>query len=169
MLLKQYTEGLTTKALLCMQKKIKLCRGGCGNTNNLISGFCPACNGEGFISPAPKVPKTEEKPVSKKSLPTQIKPRSAKRSAMEREYLKLNKVFLEEKGKEYEDGLPRCEGRLKGCTILATEVQHPYGRQGERLIEVEHFKASCNNCNLRAESHPWEAQAAGFSYSRLHD
>jgi hypothetical protein len=149
-----------------MQKKIKLCRGGCGNTSNLISGFCPACNGEGFISPAPRVPKTEEKPVSKKSLPTQIKPRSAKRTAEMREYLEMKKVFLKQKGEEHEDGLPRCEGKLKGCTVIASVIQHSRGKENDRLLEVYFWKASCVSCNNRAESHPLEAQAVGFSLLR---
>jgi hypothetical protein len=148
-----------------MQKKVKLCRG-CGKEGQLISGFCEVCNGVGFISPAPRVPKNEEKPTISKMERVQIKPRSNKRAAMEREYLKLRKVFLEERGTEFEDGLPRCEGMFEGCTGIATEVQHSHGKENDRLLEVEYFKASCHNCNMRAESHPLEAQAKGFSILR---
>lgn len=114
------------------------------------------------FNPVPKPVKTE------KPKPKGINRRSTKRAKQEREYLKLNKAFLEAKGKEHEDGLPRCEGKLTGCTIIATCVQHPYGRIGKLLTEVKYFKASCNNCNQRAEANPLEAQANNFSYSRLH-
>ena len=145
-----------------MQKKVRLCRG-CGKEGQLISGFCGECNGVGFISPAPRVPKNEEK--SKVQI-KHIAPRSDKRAAMEREYRALIKSFLKEKGEEHEDGLPRCEGKLKGCTGIANQVQHSQGRNNDRLLEVEFFKASCANCNLRAESHPLESQANGFSLLR---
>ena len=144
-----------------LAKKIRLCRG-CGNEGNLISGFCEVCNGEGFISPAPRVPKVEKKEPERKP----IKKVSDNRAKENREYLKLRKVFLEERGSEFEDGLPRCEGMLEGCTGIATEVQHSHGKENERLLEVEYFKASCHNCNMRAESHPLEAQAKGFSILR---
>jgi hypothetical protein len=120
------------------------------------------CNGEGFISPAPRVPKAEEKEPKKKP----IKKVSDDRAKENREYLKLRKVFLEERGTEFEDGLPRCEGMFEGCTGIATEVQHSHGKENERLLEVEYFKASCHNCNMRAESFPLEAQAKGFSILR---
>lgn len=134
----------------------------CTKESNLFLGFCAECNGEGFISPAPRV----EKPTVSKKERVRIKPRSKKRGAMEREYRALVKEFLKEKGEDYEDGLPRCEGKLTGCTGIATCVQHSRGRDNDRLLEVEFFKASCINCNLRAESHPLEAQAVGFSLLR---
>jgi hypothetical protein len=104
------------------------------------------------------VPKPEPK---RKVQKTHIAKRSTKRAKQEREYSKLRKEYL--------SNHLYCEGNLTGCTTVAVSIQHSRGRVGELLTDVRYFKASCNNCNLRAETHPHEAIANNFSYSRLHE
>jgi hypothetical protein len=103
------------------------------------------------------------KPVKKEKLVTNaaIRARSKKRAQQEREYARLRKEYL--------SNHLYCEGNLTGCTTVASEIQHSMGRVGKLLTDVRYFKASCHNCNLRAETHPHEAIANGFSKSRLHD
>jgi hypothetical protein len=100
------------------------------------------------------------KPVKQdKAKPKGIAQRSKKRAAQERLYAKERIKYL--------DANPVCEGQLTGCTYLATCIQHSEGRIGELLTDVTKFKASCHNCNMRAETHPTESIAKGFSVSRL--
>ena len=103
--------------------------------------------------PVPK-PVKQEKPVNKR-----IKPRSTKRVKQEREYAKLRIEYLE--------AHPLCEGQLTGCTGIAECVHHSRGRIGNLLTDVRYFKASCHNCNMRAETHPLEALQKEFSIKRL--
>jgi hypothetical protein len=46
-------------------------------------------------------------------------------------------------------------------------LHHSIGRIGELLTNTKYFKASCHNCNMRAETHPNEAMAKGFIFSRI--
>lgn len=102
------------------------------------------------------VPKPEPKSKVQK---THIAKRSTKRAKQEREYAKLRIEYLE--------AHPLCEGQLTGCTGIATEIQHSLGRIGKRLTDIRYFKASCHNCNQRAETHPLEALQKEFSIKRL--
>ena len=106
--------------------------------------------------PFTPVPKPEPKAKAKAK---PIKARSAKRAKQEREYTNLRNEYLAAN--------PNCEGQLTGCTGVATELHHSIGRIGELLTNTKYFKASCHNCNMRAESHPNEAMAKGFIFSRI--
>ena len=101
------------------------------------------------------------KPVKKEKLVTNaaIRARSVKRAKQEREYAKKSKQYLQDD--------PVCEGQLTGCTGVATQVHHSLGRIGDLLTNDKYFKASCHNCNQRAETHPKEAIAKGFLFSRI--
>ena len=102
------------------------------------------------------VPKPEPKTKVQK---TRITKRSTKRAKQEREYAKLRIEYLE--------AHPLCEGQLTGCTGIAVCIQHSRGRIGNLLTDIRYFKASCNNCNMRAESYPLEALQKEFSIKRL--
>jgi len=102
------------------------------------------------------VPKPEPKAKVQKM---HIAKRSPKRAKQEREYTKLRNDYLAAN--------PTCEGQLTGCTGVATELHHSIGRLGELLTNTKYFKSSCHNCNMRAETHPSEAMAKGFIFSRI--
>lgn len=86
---------------------------------------------------------------------TRIKPRSTRRAAEERAYLRLRKDFL--------DGAlcARC-----GTTEDLT-VQHLHGRVGADLCDVGGFLSLCWPCHSYATEHPAEAIASGWAESRL--
>lgn len=102
------------------------------------------------------VPKPEPKTKVQK---THIAKRSTKRAKQEREYAI--------KAKEYLATHRVCEGQLRGCTGVSECVHHSKGRIGKLLTDVKYFKASCHNCNQRAETHPLEALKKEFSLKRL--
>jgi hypothetical protein len=95
----------------------------------------------------------------KKPIRTRIKPYSKKRAKENQQYGKERKEFLEE-GDE-------CEAKLPGCTGLATELHHPFGRVGKNLLEVKKCKKVCRNCHQRIEIRVNEAKQLGLSESRL--
>jgi 5-methylcytosine-specific restriction protein A len=47
----------------------------------------------------------------------------------------------------------RCQLRLKGCTAVATEVDHivPAG-EGGALYDLQNLRASCRHCNRSREN-----------------
>ncbi len=84
---------------------------------------------------------------------TQIARVSKKRRRQLTEYAKLRLVFLAEH--------ERCEWPA-GCTQQATTVQHRRGREGERLLDVEWWAASCWPHNAWAEEHTGAALEMGW-------
>lgn len=54
----------------------------------------------------------------------------------------------------------RCFGRL------ATEVHHMAGRQGDALLDSEHFAGLCYECHDWCHNNPAEARAEGWMESR---
>lgn len=88
-----------------------------------------------------------------------IRNRSLKRAKQEREYLKLNREYLEEH--------PYCEVSWMCCGLLATEIHHKKGREVDLLTNVRYFLAVCRMCHQYIELHPIEAKEKGFSLSRL--
>lgn len=90
---------------------------------------------------------------------TPIKHRSDKRAKQEREYLKLNKEYLE--------AHPICEGRIKCSGALSSEVHHAAGRIGKLLTDTTKFKALCHECHIWAELNPEQAKVLGISENRL--
>lgn len=97
--------------------------------------------------PAPKPPKRAEK------TPHGIRRVSPRRARQERAYTPLRAAFLEAN--------PRCQSPLN-CGQPATEVQHRRGRQGERLLDVAWWAASCHDCNQAAETNTGWAYATGW-------
>jgi hypothetical protein len=87
-------------------------------------------------------------------------PRESKKRAAE------NRVDQKQNKKILADNI-YCQMKLEGCTGLAQGVQHIKGRTGQRLTDVANKIPACNNCNLRAETHPEEAKKKNVSQSRL--
>lgn len=87
----------------------------------------------GDAKPDPK-PKKEKKPIPKESKQRKID--NAK-------YRLLSKAFLIK--------YPKCQVKLKGCTIKAIEIHHDQGR-GIRLNDVSNFVAICRNCHNIVEN-----------------
>lgn len=98
----------------------------------------------------------EKKPVTTR---TGIARSSKKRAKENNQYLALRKKFL----KVY----PRCQAKLDGCVVEATEVHHMAGRIGDNLVDADNFLAVCPCCHSWIETHPREARALGLSISRL--
>lgn len=67
--------------------------------------------------------------------------------------------------KEYKSENPLCQ--FPGCCRWATDVHHPQGRIGERLLNKDEFKGLCREHHTWAETHPKEAKELGLSKSRL--
>jgi hypothetical protein len=88
---------------------------------------------------------------------TSIRPRSKKRAAQERKYIKLRDWYLEEN--------PICE--VKGCHSHSVDVHHKKGRIGELLTDFRYFLAVCRPHHNYIEHHPEESKAHGYSLSRL--
>lgn len=95
----------------------------------------------------------------KKSFKKPMKKRTKKRAKQERQYTPIRKKFLKEH--------PVCEIGDEGCTSISTEIHHAGGREGDRLLKLEDFKAVCHNCHTKATEKSREAIAAGHSKTRL--
>jgi len=87
-----------------------------------------------------------------------IPKRTEKRLAQEIEYAKKRKVWLPLH--------PRCEMKLAGCTIVATEVHHTQGRENDLLLLDEYWKSGCHNCHTKATEHSRQAIEDGISMRR---
>ena len=85
-------------------------------------------------------------------------PISRKRAREARLYTLLRKEFLAAR--------PLCESPWP-CGNRATEVHHAAGRRGERLCQVENFRALCRSCHQRVTEHPAEAIEVGLSLPRI--
>lgn len=79
---------------------------------------------------------------------------------------KLNRVYSKKRKQFFKEG-DMCEAGLPGCTIEATDLHHPAGRMGNRLIEVERCKKVCRSCHRKLEEDPRLAKELGLSESRL--
>lgn len=80
--------------------------------------------------------------------------RSPKRAAQEREYLKANRLWLQDKV------CARC-GTTEGLT-----VQHMRGRIGPLLTDQRWWLPLCWPCHMHTESHRTEALANGWALPR---
>jgi predicted HNH restriction endonuclease len=109
---------------------------------------------EGKDAPAKKTSQEAKKPVRGK-----IKRESKKRAKQNRQYKPIQRKFLREN--------PVCDLKLPGCTGNSTQVHHAAGRENDRLLRVEDFKAACSNCHKIATEHSRQAIAAGNSKTRL--
>jgi hypothetical protein len=99
-------------------------------------------------------PKPEPKPKKKLAPIRQI---SKKREQQNREYLRLNKKYLE--------GHPECE--VINCKNRSNQVHHRKGRIGRLLCATEHFLAVCSPCHAEIELHVNWAKENGYSIDRL--
>ena len=86
---------------------------------------------------------------------TRIKPRSNKRAAEEREYLRRREKYLTLH--------PECEV----CGGVATTIHHKKGREGKLLINVMYFLGCCMPCHNKIELNPIWAKEQGYSINRL--
>jgi len=102
------------------------------------------------FSPQPKPIKAEKKK------PAPIKKLSAKREKENKEYLTLNKVYLENN--------PWC--KVKGCKNASTSVHHKKGRIGKLLCDIRFWLATCMGCHSEIEKRPQWAYENGYSLLR---
>lgn len=102
--------------------------------------------------------KLEGKPPKEKKV-YRIPRESKKRAKINQEYSKNSRPVWR--------GQP-CEVKLKGCTGMAQGIQHVRGKVTmELLMNPENWIPCCNSCNLRCETHPKEAEAAGVRKSKF--
>ena len=123
--------------------------------------LCAACNQLKHIWKSDKKNKyckecwyTIEKPKS-------ISPVSEKRRGEMDKYALLRDAFITAK--------PRCEAKLVGCTVKATDVHHKAGRVGDNYLKIGTWLAVCRSCHGWIETNPLEAKELGFSESRLNE
>lgn len=84
---------------------------------------------------------------------------TAKRAKANREYSTARLIHLE--------AHPFCERCLRdGQQIIATDIHHLAGRDGERLIDSENFLSTCRTCHEWLHAHPQEAKQLGYSRTR---
>jgi len=84
-----------------------------------------------------------------------------KRKIQNKEYSEKRIPFLAEGG-----GL--CELQVPGvCTRVATDVHHPAGRTGNKLLDFKGCMRSCNPCNIWVEANDAEAWKMGLKKTRL--
>lgn len=104
---------------------------------------------------APKSPEKGSKMAQKKG----IRKMSKKRAKQERQYRPVRKKFLQDH--------PTCQLNLPGCQGTATQIHHAAGRENGRLLNIDDFKAACDNCHKIVTEKSRDAIAAGHSKSRL--
>lgn len=104
-------------------------------------------------------PKTDKELKQASKAKSKIKRVSKKRAAQERAYKPVRKKFLQQH--------PTCEAGLKDCLGISTEIHHTAGREGERLLKVDDFKALCSNCHRKITDQSRQAIAEGHSKTRL--
>ena len=137
-----------------MKSKQKICNR-CNNLsyiwkNDKGSRYCKSC--WQIIS------MSDKKPTVKKQKP--IAHRSSKRSAQEREYMKLRNKFLVSH--------PLCQAKISGvCTIHSTDVHHMKGRIANLLTDEKYFLSVCRSCHNWIELNPAIAKELGLSISRI--
>ncbi len=104
------------------------------------------------VKPAEKAKDAPEGPRMRK---TRLKPVSDKRSAENRQYLKIRREFL----RDY----PICQ--FKDCREWSAQLHHRRGREGPWLTDVSEFMACC------AKHHTWiednREAAAEMGYLKL--
>lgn len=113
------------------------------------SNYMRYCRFHQMLQPAPV-----EKKVSK------IKPVSAKRKDINKEYRKIVKGFLKDK--------PFCAIKSAVCTKITEGPHHMRGRIGQLLLDTKFMMPSCNACNLYVEENDLWARKNGFKLSK-HD
>ncbi len=113
----------------------------CSNNHYVSGDVCPIC---------------EERLFPKKVKVTKINRRSDKRAKQEREYIKLNKEFLEVN---------------MWCAVYpflrATQVHHKKGRIGKLLTDVRYFLQVSDEGHDEINRRPKWAIEKGYSLSRL--
>lgn len=63
---------------------------------------------------------------------------------------------------------PVCEMMVvPECQYYGTDIHHPEGRIGDRLLDEDELIVGCRICHDWAETHPKEAKELGLSKSRL--
>lgn len=112
----------------------------CKNGHIVSGGYCHVC---------------EVKPEKKKPKP--LRKVSVKRVIENKEYTKVREAYLKV--------FPVCE--VLNCNNPSTEIHHKAGREGERLIDINHFLATCSTCHQYIELNPLWAKIQGYSLSRL--
>lgn len=87
-------------------------------------------------------------------------------SRFSKKRVKENRKYSAQRKEHLKEG-DECEAKLPGCTGLATELHHPAGRTGEKLLSVRKCKKVCRNCHSWIEQRPKKAKELGLSESRL--
>lgn len=82
---------------------------------------------------------------------TRLRPMSAKRAVLAKEYAMLRKAFLAAR--------PKCE---KCKTKKAQDVHHVHGRLAGAYLNTATWKALCRGCHDWIHSHPGEARRTGW-------
>lgn len=101
---------------------------GAGSCNHMVEGNTDYCGSHNSAIRKAERDAMKEKKVYK------IPNRTPKRAAQERQYLKLNREYLEAN--------PCCE--VRDCHERSSEVHHMGGRENERLLDVSLFLAICH-------------------------
>lgn len=64
---------------------------------------------------------------------------------------------------EYLKKFPVCE--VEHCQGVSVEIHHKYGKEGERLIDINHFLAVCRKCHdYIHDNHAWSVH---YGYKEL--
>lgn len=120
----------------------------CGTLKVERNGYCATCN---FT--ARKEEREASKPVKEKK---PIKKVTAKRAIQNKEYLRLNREYLEQ--------YPVCE--VVECHYKSNQVHHMCGREGELLTNVDFFLAVCQDCHDKIHDNPEWSRSQGYLLTR---
>lgn len=90
---------------------------------------------------------------------------------------KVNKISEKQKGRiaeynklaeKFKKENPECQIKANEyCTGITDDVHHPEGKIGNKLFEVEKFKATCRSCHTYIHDHSKESEEKGWTKSRL--
>jgi hypothetical protein len=126
-------------------------------------GPCPHCNSfkterNGYCATYNADQRKAERQALKDAskVKTPIAKRTPKRAAQEREYLKLNREYLEQ--------WPKCE--VPGCLYRSQEVHHLQGRENERLNDQDYWMAVCSDHHKYIHDHPEWSRSQGYLLTR---
>lgn len=121
-----------------------------GACDHMVEGNTDYCGSHNAAMRKAERESFKEKKVYK--IPKQTK----KRAAQTREYIKLEREYLE--------CHPCCE--VRDCYSKSTEVHHMAGRENDKLVDVNFFMAVCNPCHTKITIDSAWAIEQGYSVKR---
>lgn len=93
------------------------------------------------------------KDMKKPTLRKPLSPKSSKQQKKDAAYSVLRAQYLKNK--------PHCQAKLKGCTLVATDIHHKAYR-GENYLDTTTWMSICRTCHSWVHEHPKIARALGF-------